>query len=89
MGAPLQKKQDVIVSIIQRVSNGNRTIDVLETGGRVTVTLAPSGEVLATARTWEGTVKTYYIAFWNVENLFDTEDSAERPGWLQKNLLKS
>lgn len=33
-------------------------------------------------------MKTHYIAFWNVENLFDTEDSADRPEWLQKNLAK-
>ena len=33
-------------------------------------------------------MKTHYIAFWNVENLFDTEDSAERPEWLQKTLAK-
>jgi hypothetical protein len=30
----------------------------------------------------------YYIAFWNVENLFDTFDSTERPDWLQKALKK-
>ena len=33
-------------------------------------------------------MNSYYIAFWNVENLFDTEDSLARPEWLQKNLAK-
>ena len=28
----------------------------------------------------------YYIAWWNVENLFDTASSATRPEWLQKKL---
>lgn len=31
-------------------------------------------------------MKTHYIAFWNVENLFDTEDSQARPEWLKKEL---
>lgn len=31
-------------------------------------------------------MKTHYISWWNVENLFDEEHSAERPEWLQKNL---
>jgi len=31
-------------------------------------------------------VQTHYIAFWNVENLFDTVDSAQRPAWLQRKL---
>lgn len=26
------------------------------------------------------------VTWWNLENLFDTEDSAERPGWLQRQL---
>jgi len=30
----------------------------------------------------------YFIAWWNLENLFDVEDSAERPAWLQKKLHK-
>lgn len=51
-------KRDVIVSIIQRVRNGDQTIDVLGTGGRVSVTLAPSGEVLAAARAWRQTALT-------------------------------
>jgi len=29
---------------------------------------------------------THYIAWWNVENLFDTEHNAERPDWLQRKL---
>jgi endonuclease/exonuclease/phosphatase family metal-dependent hydrolase len=33
-------------------------------------------------------VKTHYLAFWNVENLFDTVDSPVRPEWLQKTLAK-
>lgn len=28
----------------------------------------------------------YYLAWWNLENLFDTEHSAARPDWLQKTL---
>ena len=28
----------------------------------------------------------HYIAWWNVENLFDTSSSATRPEWLQKKL---
>lgn len=28
----------------------------------------------------------YYIGFWNVENLFDTVNSTERPDWLQSKL---
>lgn len=31
---------------------------------------------------------SHYVAFWNVENLFDTEDSPDRPEWLQKTLAK-
>jgi len=30
--------------------------------------------------------KQYYIAWWNVENLFDVFDSAQRPDWLQRQL---
>lgn len=33
-------------------------------------------------------MKTHYVAFWNVENLFDTVDSPVRPEWLQKKLAK-
>ena len=33
-------------------------------------------------------MNSHYIAFWNVENLFDTEDSLARPEWLQKALAK-
>lgn len=28
----------------------------------------------------------YYVAWWNVENLFDVADSVERPAWLQSRL---
>lgn len=31
---------------------------------------------------------SYYIAFWNLENLFDTEHSPDRPEWLQRRLAK-
>ncbi len=30
----------------------------------------------------------YYIAWWNLENLFDVRSAPERPEWLQKNLDK-
>ena len=30
----------------------------------------------------------YTLAWWNLENLFDVEDSSERPEWLQKRLAK-
>jgi endonuclease/exonuclease/phosphatase family metal-dependent hydrolase len=30
----------------------------------------------------------YYIAWWNLENLFDVENSSQRPDWLQKELKK-
>jgi len=30
----------------------------------------------------------YYIAWWNLENLFDIEDSTDRPDWLQKKLKR-
>ena len=33
----------------------------------------------------------HFLAFWNLENLFDTENSKDRPAWLQnqlKNYLK-
>ena len=33
-------------------------------------------------------MKNYYITWWNVENLFEVEDSAQRPDYLQ-NRLKS
>lgn len=32
------------------------------------------------------TVQEYLVAFWNVENLFDVDNSPERPQWLQKTL---
>lgn len=31
---------------------------------------------------------SHYVAFWNVENLFDAVDSPDRPEWLQKTLAK-
>ncbi|NIM12480.1 MAG: endonuclease/exonuclease/phosphatase [Candidatus Aminicenantes bacterium] len=31
-------------------------------------------------------MKTYFIGWWNVENLFDVFDSQDRPEWLQKQL---
>ena len=31
---------------------------------------------------------THYISWWNVENLFDTETSTDRPEWLQKELKR-
>lgn len=31
-------------------------------------------------------MQSYYIAFWNVENLFDVESSNRRPEWLQRAL---
>ena len=31
---------------------------------------------------------SYYIAFWNVENLFDVDGSPERPEWLQRALAR-
>jgi hypothetical protein len=30
----------------------------------------------------------YFIAWWNLENLFDVQNSAQRPAWLQKELNK-
>ena len=30
----------------------------------------------------------YYIAWWNLENLFDVENSTQRPEWLKKSLKK-
>jgi len=33
-------------------------------------------------------MEEYYIAWWNLENLFDVENSTQRPAWLQKNLKK-
>ena len=29
-----------------------------------------------------------YVAFWNVENLFDVDGSPERPEWLQRALAR-
>ena len=31
---------------------------------------------------------SYYVAFWNVENLFDVDGSPDRPEWLQKALAR-
>ena len=31
---------------------------------------------------------SYYVAFWNVENLFDVDGSPLRPEWLQFKPLK-
>ncbi|MFT4680627.1 MAG: putative extracellular nuclease [Flavobacteriales bacterium] len=31
-------------------------------------------------------MKTYFIAWWNVENLFDTSSSTQRPDWLKSKL---
>ena len=31
---------------------------------------------------------SYYIAFWNVENLFDVDGSPARPDWLQRALAR-
>ena len=31
---------------------------------------------------------SYYVAFWNVENLFDVDGSPERPEWLQRALAR-
>ena len=31
---------------------------------------------------------SYYIAFWNVENLFDVDRSPERPEWMQRALAR-
>lgn len=53
-----QGKKDVVVNIIQRVSNGDQTLDVLGSGGRVAITLAPGGEVLSATRTWRQTELT-------------------------------
>lgn len=33
-------------------------------------------------------MKEHYIAWWNLENLFDVENSSQRPAWLQKRLKK-
>ncbi|AXJ02506.1 Endonuclease/Exonuclease/phosphatase family protein [Cyclonatronum proteinivorum] len=33
-------------------------------------------------------MKTYYFAWWNVENLFDTEDCPDRPDYLQSRLRR-
>jgi len=45
-------QKDVIVNIIQRVNNNGQTLDMLGNGGRIAITLAPSGEVLSATRTW-------------------------------------
>ncbi len=50
--------KDVVVSIIQRIRNGNQTLDMLGTGGRATVTLAPGGKIVSAARTWRKTELT-------------------------------
>jgi hypothetical protein len=31
---------------------------------------------------------SYYVAFWNLENLFDVDGSPDRPEWLQKALAR-
>ena len=55
-GSPVTHgRKNVIVNIIQRVRNGEQTLDMLGNGGRVAVTLAPGGEVLTAARTWTQT----------------------------------
>ena len=33
-------------------------------------------------------MQEYYIAFWNLENLFDVENSSQRPQWLQEELAR-
>jgi len=33
-------------------------------------------------------MQEYHIAWWNLENLFDVDNSASRPAWLQKELKK-
>jgi hypothetical protein len=33
-------------------------------------------------------MKSYYVGWWNLENLFDVFDSPQRPEWLQKELKK-
>lgn len=30
----------------------------------------------------------YYVTWWNLENLFDVENSAQRPDWLRRHLKK-
>ncbi len=51
-------KKEAVVSIIQRISNGDRKLDVLGSGGSMAVTLAPGGEVLSAARIWRQTELT-------------------------------
>jgi hypothetical protein len=31
---------------------------------------------------------SYYVAFWNLENLFDVDGSPQRPEWLQRALAR-
>jgi hypothetical protein len=31
---------------------------------------------------------SYYVAFWNVENLFDVDGAPDRPQWLQRALAR-
>ena len=33
-------------------------------------------------------MNTYYVGWWNVENLFDVQNSPDRPAWLQNSLNK-
>lgn len=47
-----QGKKDVVVNIIQRVRNGEQTLDMLGSGGRIAITLAPGGEIKSAARSW-------------------------------------
>ncbi len=47
-----QGKKDFVVSVLQRISNGDHKLDVLGSGGSMSVTLAPGGEVLSAARIW-------------------------------------
>lgn len=58
-GSPITRgKKDVVVNIIQRMRNGDHTLDMLGSGGRAAITLAPGGEVLSAARTWRQTELT-------------------------------
>lgn len=58
-GSPVTHgRKNVVVNIIQRVRNGEQTLDMLGSGGRIAVTLAPGGEVLSAARTWRQTELT-------------------------------
>ncbi len=51
-------EKNVVVSIGRRVRNGDHTLDVIGSGGRATITLAPGGEVVSIARTWRQTELT-------------------------------